>query len=291
MQYKITRVSCHLQEFNMKRGIIKFLLFFLLSSSFSNTQVLEPDWKKGVVVIDQKVGNNLEAIATGIAIMFRNTTYIVTNAHVATLSNLYLRINSKDHGSPPIELSIDSILSSRGIPLAKSPDADIAAIPMFKYSSMEKQFDSLELKSIGISLFKNWDYINEGDDLFVLGFPMQLGSGTRSQPVYRYGIVSLKDKPGQYLIDCTIYPGNSGGPVFLKPSFYNYRDKSIRAGTSAYFVGIVSAYIPYTDVAISTQTKRPRITFEENSGLAIVISADKIQELLATFSAKYKLDE
>ena len=43
-------------------------------------------------------------------------------------------------------------------------------------------------------------------------------------------------------------------------------------------LGIVSSYIPYADVAVSRQTGRPRITFEENSGLAKVVPIDMAKE-------------
>lgn len=38
-------------------------------------------------------------------------------------------------------------------------------------------------------------------------------------------------------------------------------------------------YIPYIDVAESKQTKRPRITFEENSGLSRVVKAKHLLDI------------
>jgi len=43
-------------------------------------------------------------------------------------------------------------------------------------------------------------------------------------------------------------------------------------------IGIVKSYISFQDIAISQQTKRPRIIFEENSGLASVVPVDFIME-------------
>ncbi len=45
-------------------------------------------------------------------------------------------------------------------------------------------------------------------------------------------------------------------------------------------LGVISGYIPYQDIAISLKTKRPRITFEENSGLTIVVPIDEVRILL-----------
>ena len=41
---------------------------------------------------------------------------------------------------------------------------------------------------------------------------------------------------------------------------------------------MVSAYLPYREIAISTQTDRPRMIFEENSGLGVVVPHDLIHE-------------
>ena len=49
---------------------------------------------------------------------------------------------------------------------------------------------------------------------------------------------------------------------------------------ASYLLGIVYQFLPYTDTAYSRQTNRPRITFEENSGLASVIPADYIEETI-----------
>jgi hypothetical protein len=48
-----------------------------------------------------------------------------------------------------------------------------------------------------------------------------------------------------------------------------------------YLIGVVQAYVPYEDVAVSLQTGRPRIVFEENAGLAAVLPIDFIEETIA----------
>src|SRR5947209_17525364 len=78
-----------------------------------------------------------------------------------------------------------------------------------------------------------------------------------------------------------MFPGNSGGPIFYMPTV----SVSGPVLSSAFLnnprlIGVVSSYLPYVDVAISAQTKRPRITFEENSGLANAVAADEVINLL-----------
>jgi hypothetical protein len=49
---------------------------------------------------------------------------------------------------------------------------------------------------------------------------------------------------------------------------------------------VVSGYVPYQDVAISVQTNRPRVIFEENSGMAAVIPIDRALDAIGVVEAK-----
>ena len=53
-----------------------------------------------------------------------------------------------------------------------------------------------------------------------------------------------------------------------------------KANNKCVLIGMVSSYLPYTEVAISTQTGRPRMIFEENSGLGIVIPMEQIMQTI-----------
>jgi hypothetical protein len=44
---------------------------------------------------------------------------------------------------------------------------------------------------------------------------------------------------------------------------------------------MVKGYMPYTDPALSRQTGKVRVSFEENSGLATVIPVEAIQTVIA----------
>lgn len=44
---------------------------------------------------------------------------------------------------------------------------------------------------------------------------------------------------------------------------------------------MVKGYMPYTDPALSRQTGKVRVSFEENSGLATVIPVEAIQTAIA----------
>lgn len=125
--------------------------------------------------------------------------------------------------------------------------------------------------------------ISEGDGIFLLGFPMGLVGESRNFVVVRQGSIArirdcLESKTKDFLIDCAVFPGNSGGPVVTRPEAMAIT--GTKPVNRAFLVGIVASYLPYQDVAISQQTRRPRVIFEENSGLASVIPVDYIQDLV-----------
>ena len=57
------------------------------------------------------------------------------------------------------------------------------------------------------------------------------------------------------------------------------------------FIGIIGEYLPYQEVAISTQTGRPRVVFEENTGLSRVWSVNFIREIMESNTFKQQLDK
>ena len=121
--------------------------------------------------------------------------------------------------------------------------------------------------------------ISEGDGVYVLGFPMALLDTDRQYVIVREGCIArIRDlyegRKSDFLCDALVFPGNSGGPVFIKPEVTAVN--GTKSNNKSGLIGIVKSYIPYQDIAISAQTKRPRITFEENSGLSSVEPVDHI---------------
>jgi hypothetical protein len=52
-------------------------------------------------------------------------------------------------------------------------------------------------------------------------------------------------------------------------------------------LGLVSSYLTYEDIAVSLQTNKPRISFQENSGLASVLPVDFIDEAISAYLAAF----
>lgn len=139
----------------------------------------------------------------------------------------------------------------------------------------EDAADKARLKSIEVSA---------GDGVFVLGFPMNLAGIQRNYVIVRQGCIArisdmLDGASPSYLVDAFVFPGNSGSPVVLKPEIVSITGTP--SHPRSYLIGMIASYQAYTDVAVSLQTKRPRVTFEENSGLAEVLPVDDIDEMIA----------
>jgi hypothetical protein len=125
--------------------------------------------------------------------------------------------------------------------------------------------------------------ISAGDGVFILGFPMNLTGKERNYVVVRQGVIArisemLDGRSPTFTLDAFVFPGNSGGPVISRPEITSI--SGTKPQTTPYFIGMILSYLPYVDIAVSQQTRHPRITFEENSGLAEVLPVDYIDETI-----------
>jgi hypothetical protein len=223
--------------------------------------------------------------------------YLVTNRHVieehikATNGPLSVRLNPKAGGT--VQEYDFPLVEAGSLTWHTHPDpsVDIAVVSLNGpvLDQLGVKFDYFRSESDPLSRAKAKDLgLTEGYGLFVLGFPMGLVGDEQDYVIVREGSIArvrdtldFPERVKTFLIDSFIFPGNSGGPVVLKPespmSQFAGEKPPINA---AYLLGIVKGYLPYTDIAISPQTRHVRVTFEENSGLTEVIPADYIEETI-----------
>jgi len=125
--------------------------------------------------------------------------------------------------------------------------------------------------------------VHPGDELFCLGYPFGLTANTAGFPILRSGrIASYPILPTTntktMLFDFSVYPGNSGGPVYFVQSG-RYYESSFHAGTTNYFIaGLVSEY-----KGLETRTNLP-FHFSKDSiplNLGVVVHASLIKETIA----------
>jgi len=214
--------------------------------------------------------------------------YLVTNRHVVDGEpRLCLRCNPQAE-EPAHTYDVDLLKADGSSLWFASPraEADVAVVPInvavlrehgmkFGYFRGDQDAATIDrMNELGIT---------EGDFAYVLGFPMGLIGGDRNFVIVRSGSIArvrdaLNKTSQEFLVDAFVFPGNSGGPVILKPELARIEGTS--ATRTAHLIGVVARYVPYTDVAVSMQTKRPRVIFEENSGLTAVQPIDFVQEAI-----------
>jgi S1-C subfamily serine protease len=215
--------------------------------------------------------------------------FLVTNRHVFQgSSKLTLRFNPRE-AKPAKEYNLD-LLKPDGKPQWFTPadtsvDAAVIAVDMalLRKDGIRAEFfagdtmaaDTVKAKDIGVT---------EGDGAFVLGFPLKLVGGERNFVIVRQGGIArisdtLSGSNKTFLLDTFIFPGNSGGPVILRPELTAIANT--KSQNQALLIGLVSSFQTYEEVAISQQTGRPRVVFEENAGLANVVPVDYIKQAIA----------
>ena len=264
--------------------------------------LLPPDYLKTVLAIGTKAEKDLTRW-TGTGFLYavqldddpsRGVVFLVTNKHVvippssSAPLDLYVRINrEEDLGT--MELAVNPTTWR----FHQSADVAVARINM---EVVEGNNLSCKWFNETVTPERAADIgVSEGDGIYVLGFPQgNIGTENRNFVIVRQGCIArvqdwLSEDRQNILIDAPVYPGNSGGPVVLKPE--STAVQNTKSNNSAYLIGMVESYIPYQDIAISPQTGRPRVVFEENAGLANVIPGNVILEIIEETLAATKIEQ
>ncbi len=219
--------------------------------------------------------------------------YLKTQRENPQLADIKVRVNPKNSSSVAQEFPLPSRPGQNEATwfFHPNPSIDIAVLQV--------DFSFLRSKGIEPGAFRNDQdvarrskmkelSVSPGDGVFVLGFPMNIAVRQRNYVIARQGCVArigemIDGASPSFLLDSFVFPGNSGGPVVLKPEFLSIQ--GTKAVSQAYFIGVVTSYQTYQEAAVSPQTKRTRVIFEENSGLAEVLPPDYIEETIKAWQA------
>ena len=245
------------------------------------------DFSRSIVAIGLvSSGSDIEFIATGF--IYSQLTGHDDDGH-RLYANCYVTNRHVVEGQNKLVVRLGDPQSSTYNLVAKwmmhpEPEVDVAVAPFPLDDIKGNSHRVISFKSDSQASFcgdlQEMEF-REGDEVYTLGFPLGLAGRDRNYPIARQGMVArIQDwydgQSEDFLIDASIFPGNSGGPVIAKPNMISY------GKTWAYpkLIGMVSGYLTHADVALRDQMGRPILSAEENSGLATVVPIDKVRETI-----------
>ena len=184
---------------------------------------------QATVQLEQPLGDGTRTVGTGFLISSTGPdgqprTVLVTANHVfqkmpGQSARIGYRISNAD-GSWTYSPQPVKIRDGEGHELwTHHPSRDVAAItikapPEFAKAALPQGYLA------GDDTFAKYQ-VNAGDEMMALGFPRGLSANAAGFPILRSGrVASYPLGPANifptFLLDFSVFPGNSGGPVFVK---------------------------------------------------------------------------
>lgn len=281
-------------------------LLFSFSNTFAGdqsakrTSMFNERWLDAVVSLEQ-LKQQLQSDGTAIFLLSPTGTGFIVETQgkhlvLVTAKHVVTELITTETGSPELKArkGLRYRLNQKEGPAYLIDDQELQTKglgPWFFATNNDVAIRFLQWKETAkFAVITQADFIQRADlqvgaNLLVLGFPLGLRSPEHPNPIARKGMVAQSDRDA-LIADAFIFPGNSGGPVIYTPPI-----KVGGAMTSPFInderlAGLAISYQPYRETAESTQTRKSRIIFEENSGLANIEPADKILELLERADVK-----
>jgi|694.fasta_scaffold94533_3 S1-C subfamily serine protease len=184
-------------------------------------------------VVSINIVNNSSSIVTigsGFLISYKNLKYVITNKHVLQGINSFL-VNLSGSTSKNNRHMIFKIGDGYEKSYHPNPNVDLVAIEISIERNLEGAYYlPLERTSLKIKDLKSMG-VFEGDEIFIIGHPMNLTLENHLFPIVRSGVIAqisplyeFESELKSFKLDCLAFPGNSGSPVYLKPQFVTYKD-------------------------------------------------------------------
>lgn len=228
-----------------------------------------------------------KSTGSGFFFNYHENDYLITAKHVLFDDEDKLRcksivVSSQNYKGNEADIRIYEVDSDTA-EFKKSQVDDIAIIKIGKFQTGELiesitmiQEGNITPISINQDNIRLLDDIKIANDVFLVGFPTSLIFQNAKhfdprRPLLRKGIVAgINSLDNTFIIDCSAYYGNSGGPIIEQGE-----DGELR------LIGVVSRYIPFV---IEWRNNREKsITHNEflNSGYSVCVPTDAIIKLLS----------
>jgi hypothetical protein len=185
---------------------------------------------------------------------------IVTNKHVLNENVMaaFVLTLAKADGSPDtgkLERVEMSSLPGKWIG-HPDPKVDLAIIPTADLiRTLQAQGKKPFLVSLDQAIIPTPDILSSltpVEDVLVVGYPDGIWDSYNNSPIFRRGITATApylsfNGNTEFLIDCSIFPGSSGSPVFLfNEGSHPSRNGGLVIGRRLYFLGVVHAVWQHT---------------------------------------------
>ena len=216
---------------------------------------------------------------TGFRLWLVTCKHVVQPGEESPLTEVMVRMNkSGDQGMVTFRIRKDS-----GPKWTFHPKADVAVIPT-SWPDLEDKGITWETFAAGRNALRRNEAVElgltEGDEVFVLGFPVGWRKGRKDYPIVRYGMLAqvqgwLNNDHDTFLVDGSGFPGNSGGPVVTKPPSKTEQPES-------WLIGMVSErrFSPAPVYIGNPAKETDMIQVEETANLIEVIPMDFIDETI-----------
>lgn len=192
-------------------------------------------------------------------------TISVKDKDLAKIEPIKLEINLNE-----VKIKTSSIADICVIPLGdliKDRNQTTGTVNFYKGVKLSGSFHFVTVPNRSLIVFEE---IELSSDVFVSGYPVSLQHPKVDfdQPLLRKGIVAGKNNKNKTIIlDCPVYPGNSGGLAMQKI------DNNFKV------IGIVTEFIPFLEIMRSMSFGYQNSNLE-NSGYSILIPAGHILDLV-----------
>lgn len=287
----------------MKNFIYAILIYINISNCVAqneSSKIIENVIQSTILIENFDSSLNIKGNSSGILVNDSSKLYIVTAKHcIMTEENNYQTLispfiqvrfyakNFKSDSSNLIIIDLYKLRNSNFIRVDSINDICVLIIGDAKVNAPIRYYAGVERLGYGVNfapypLFEDYVFKKEqlylGEDVFVAGFPSSLGLKYYPQfdyfkPLLKKGIVGgVSNNFSTFVIDCPVYPGNSGGPVFLdRKDFYS---REVR------LIGI--EYIPYisTEILIGRSGNYTSTLIDQTSSYAVVVPIERVFELI-----------
>ena len=248
---------------------------------------------QATVQLEQPLGDGTRTVGTGFLISAPGPdgmprTVLITANHVFQKmpgqdARIGYRIENAD-GSWSYTPQTLHIRDKAGAPLwTRHPGRDVAAITVSAPEEFTKAAIPMNYLAGDDTFTEN--KIGAGDEMMALGFPRGLAANQAGFPILRSGrVASYPVAPAKifptFLLDFSVFPGNSGGPVFITTQ--DSRRAGAEGGQPAEFIaGLLTQQVELNserlEIGIVTHAKyiRETIALVEDPASPVTVAQSK----------------